>query len=170
MPKMTTLLVGALLAAWLIASAVRQVKKGSLSWLAPLDRFSLLPIWTFFAPNPGRSDFLLLYRDHTSEGPSPLFSLYTPRNGFSVRGVWNPGKRRSKTLTDMVRALQRASTLRNSDLRLSFPYVVLLSWVSSVPPRSGVLMRDFAILELPGAHCAGSPKIVFLSEAHKIDR
>jgi hypothetical protein len=58
-----TLLAG-VLAAWWLISALNQIRAGA--WTLGIRRWlpaGVIPLWTFFAPNPARADSRLVWRD-----------------------------------------------------------------------------------------------------------
>lgn len=70
------------------------------TFLRSRDRPGLIPVWTFFAPRPGTSDEVLLYRDRLGEHEtSEWMPVLSPR-ARAGRFLWNPGKRVSKLVTD----------------------------------------------------------------------
>jgi hypothetical protein len=61
------------------------------------DYFGLVPEWRFFAPNPGRVDYHLLFRDEYRNGTVGNWTEAAP---IGQRGAWamvvNPKRRRNK--------------------------------------------------------------------------
>lgn len=122
------------------------------------DIFGLIPTWTFFAPNPGTSDYHLIYRDFENEvlGAWKEIPFVFGRTWYNW--LWNPLKRRSKVLSDCVSSIGRS--IRDSDqdqakiaagLPLTVPYMLLLNSVIQKDDaniaRSFDLLRQFAIVE-----------------------
>src|SRR5687768_5062977 len=71
-----------------------------------LDAFNMLPEWRFFAPQPGRGDHFLLYRDSIDGDTWSAWieiPLVVPRQWYHF--VWNPERRVKKALLDVVGAL-----------------------------------------------------------------
>ena len=66
-----TVAIAVFFGAWAMLSALNQFGHGRL--IRPVkqrDLFSLIPIWTFFAPRPGITDFNLVYRDRSPDEPT----------------------------------------------------------------------------------------------------
>jgi hypothetical protein len=94
---------------WGAATIANQFHRWCPAWLRAVDIFGLVPIWTFFAPNPGMTDYYLLYRDRLADGSFDNWrevDLKQSENGVRL-ALWNPTKRRHKALTDMVSVLIR---------------------------------------------------------------
>src|SRR5579863_3705743 len=58
------------LACWFLATILCQFRDTKLSTFirGRLDLFAMIPLWTFFAPKPGKRDYHLLYRDRDEPG------------------------------------------------------------------------------------------------------
>lgn len=91
--------VWAIVGFWLIVTVVYNLP-GVTARLGRWDWLSLLPIWTFFAPNPGRSDLIFLARDQLPDGTYTRWRAVNRSAVVHVRGVWNPDKRGQKLITD----------------------------------------------------------------------
>lgn len=61
-------IIGLILMGWLAASILNQFRFSWFQRFRQYDSFSLLPIWSFFAPNPGQSDYHLVFRDRQHDG------------------------------------------------------------------------------------------------------
>jgi hypothetical protein len=97
--------------------------------------FGLIPIWTFFAPNPGMTDYYLLYRDRLPDGSLDNWrkvELKQSENGFRL-ALWNPTKRNHKALSDMVSSLIRLANHRRSEALVTVPYILILNVVTTRP-------------------------------------
>ncbi|MCB1020571.1 MAG: hypothetical protein H6509_07465 [Bryobacterales bacterium] len=105
-------LLVALLALWLFASLLAQLTSwegapkplAALSeWFRARDPLSLIPAWNFFAPNPGTTDYHLLYRDKLDSGEVSLWrEIPIEKEPTMLKGIWNPHKRKSKVLSDVI--------------------------------------------------------------------
>jgi hypothetical protein len=80
--------------AWLLLTVLTQFK-GSLRYkIKTYDVFSLIPIWTFFAPRPTTCDLCLKVRDIYPSGelgPWRTVETNPPRRIFHI--LWNPQRR-----------------------------------------------------------------------------
>src|SRR5262245_58261030 len=138
-----------LFAVWLGATFVRQVRKKGVSVWSGMERFSLLPYWSFFAPNPARSDYRLMFRDRYVDGQLGLYRTVTLGGRTSwLNAVWNPTKRSQKALNDCVRGLAR-STVRmpESSLKTTLPYLAILNHVTALRRTAASEATQFVIVE-----------------------
>ena len=167
---MIDLILITLFGVWLILSALNQFYHGK--WIAPLkrrDKLGLIPIWTFFAPNPGRSDHHLLYRDETEDGVG-CWKEIDLRRGSIVRAFWHPARRVNKAVNDAIHSLMRPRPELKDSRRgrmIEVPYITLLSYVSRQPRGFNALRRRFLIARTEGVESHDRPKIIFISEAHR---
>jgi hypothetical protein len=68
---------------------------------------SLIPRWTFFAPNPVVTDYRLCYRTAAADGAASDWEEIDLIGGRTiVSALWNPQKRTIKAISDMVRSLR----------------------------------------------------------------
>lgn len=137
-----------------------------------MDVFGLVPIWTFFAPTPGMSDYYLLYRDRLPDGSLDNWrkvELKPPGNGFRL-ALWNPTKRKQKALSDMVSALIRlAKQQKGEGLIVTVPYILILNFITSRPHSLGTSGTQFMVLEHSGFR--GEPersRVVMMSGIHRL--
>ncbi|HTS31809.1 MAG TPA: hypothetical protein VMH81_38330 [Bryobacteraceae bacterium] len=163
-------LVSALFAFWIGATIVRQVWKGHHPVLNGMDRFSLIPRWTFFAPNPATSDYRLMFRDRYAGGRFSLYREVPLGARLSVLHViWNPGKRGQKLLADSVRGLVRsAAAMHESGLKTTLGYLAILNYVASLPRTSASEATQFVIVETFGHFPVKEPRLVMQSEVHRL--
>lgn len=167
--------VAFLFAGWFVCSILNQFNFRWFRHVRKFDMFYLLPLWTFFAPNPGRSDFHLIYRDRRRDGSFgewaqvPLVELRKP---YSF--IWNPEKRSKKVLFDTVSTCATGiAPDARFDIRpiaLSISYLTILNAVVHRPAASGISHRQFVIAETTGFSRTGTPRIVLRSEFHALPR
>ena len=162
-------------AVWLIVSALNQHPRTRRLVNAVVDRdiFSLVPIWTFFAPNPGCTDLHLLYRDRDVEGETTDWREVVFSGRRSALDLWNPYRRISKGVIDVAPDLTRGTpyAARNAvDKKkvLGFPYLLLLNYVCMQPADFRAEMRQFAVARTNGFGTEGEPEVIFLSAFHRI--
>ena len=130
----------------------------------------MIPVWTFFAPNPGTNDVLLLYRDKLSTGAVTDWREVPFRAGV-VRAVWNPEKRLQKGLTDLGNALRRyaADHLERPELILLHPgFITLLNFVSRQPHAPSTAFTQFAVARSEGNYSETPADVMFLSTFHRV--
>ncbi|HEU4679969.1 MAG TPA: hypothetical protein VFS35_10640 [Terrimicrobiaceae bacterium] len=156
--------------AWGAATIANQFHSWCPVWLRSLDIFGLVPVWTFFAPNPGMTDYYLLYRDRLPDGSFDNWrkvDLKEAENGFRL-AFWNPAKRKHKALSDIVSSLVRLAKHRQSEtLIVSVPYLLILNLVTSRPHSLGANGTQFMVLEHGGF--SGEPersRVIVMSAIH----
>src|SRR6516165_3344166 len=60
------------------------------------DVCGIIPLWTFFAPNPGMTDYHLMWRDrYADHSCSPWHEVVAPSASW-LKAIWNPHKRSRK--------------------------------------------------------------------------
>jgi len=144
--------------------------------LARIDIFRLLPVWTFFAPNPGVSDYHLVYRCRDKNGNISPFKKVSLRNKKNIaNAIWNPGKRSQKALNDFVQDIRRMISDNDMDetnehlLKLSFSYIVTLHYCTELVKQTfEEASVQFMILESFGYFELRKPRLILNSEFHRI--
>lgn len=163
--------VALVLGVWLLLSAVVQFQGRRIDAIHRFDPFRLLPKWTFFAPNPGSTDYHLVYRDFTGDAATPWRELpvIVPNSGW--RWLWNPRKRVSKALTDCTQNILdigREPEIKPDVLPFALPYIAVLNAVASLPASEDVEARQFAIVETEGYVADGPPQVLIASAVHPL--
>jgi hypothetical protein len=159
---------------WGAATIANQFHRWCPGWLRALDIFGLIPIWTFFAPNPGMTDYYLLYRDRLPDGSLDNWrkaDLKASENGLRL-ALWNPTKRKQKALTDLVSVLIRLANnhRRIEPLIATVPYILILNFITSCPHSLGTTGTQFMVLEHGGF--SGEPersRVLVMSGIHRLD-
>ncbi|MGE5322718.1 MAG: hypothetical protein ACM3SW_07645 [Actinomycetota bacterium] len=169
---MTEGIVGGLLLIWFVLSVLNQFDltffKNSV---AAYDRFLLLPRYTFFAPNPGCTDYRLLYRDFGYDNqPSPWQEVLIVRKRSWLDAVWNPEKRLSKGLFDLTQAMLiiRREYKDPAVLMTSVPYIALAHYVECLPHKTPVKYRQFMIAQSHGYLTETAPETLATSGVHSV--
>lgn len=170
--SVAAIVIVAMYTAWCAATIANQFHSWCPRWLRAVDVFGLIPIWTFFAPNPGMTDYYLLYRDRL---PDESFDNWRKvelkgcENGVRL-ALWNPAKRRHKALSDLVASLARlASRGPGQALVLSVPYILILNFITTRPHSLGTTGTQFMILEHGGF--SGEPersRVLVMSGVHRL--
>ncbi len=158
---------------WFLLSIVNQLgPRKRLGRLRRADIFQLLPMWNFFAPNPGVHDFYLLYRDKTVAGEIGNWQLAQPT---SIRGtfsfLWNPGKVERKVLSDAIQLFagyDSPGASENAAVMLTLPYLLCLKMVTEAPPIDSTTLRQFVLAQKKGF--AGTDEIlpILISDFHSM--
>jgi hypothetical protein len=165
-------IVALIFAGWFIVSVLNQFRFGWFNRIRRADRFSLLPAWTFFAPNPGQSDYHLVYRDRRADGSLTGWRevpITVPRKPYSF--IWNPWKRSRKVLSDMVGTVisaSRANPQLGDEIMLSIPYLVLLNVVCHFDTSPDATHRQFLLVETFGFRPTALPQIILRSDFHAL--
>ena len=157
---------------WGAATIANQFHSWRPGWLKLLDIFGVIPIWTFFAPTPGMTDYYLLYRDRLPDGSLDNWKnveLKNAENGLRL-ALWNPTKRKHKALSDLVSSLtQFANQPKSEALLVSVPYILILNFITSRPHSLGADGTQFMILEHDGF--PGMPqrsRVIVMSKIHRL--
>jgi hypothetical protein len=158
---------------WVVTLLSQWRRVRPISWLKRHDACAVIPVWTFFAPNPGTRDVRLLWRQRYADGTlSPWRETTAPRVG-PWKGIWNPAKRVRKAVTDVSPSvLRRAVTHPDSSLTvISVPYLMIVNHVSSLPGASLANARQFMIAYTDGSDRSATPepKIQLVSHWHLLE-
>lgn len=157
--------------AWILITMLLQVDAGGrIRWLKYFDYFALIPVWTFFAPNPGTTDVHLLYRDRLSDG-TVLSWREVPYGAGPLRAIWNPQKRLQKGLSDLGTGVQRyaAQHLDRPELVLTHPgFIMLLNFVTQQPHAPLAVFTQFAVARSYGRGAEMPADVMFLSTFHHL--
>ena len=172
-------LIAGVFGAWFVATVAHQFDSiREKAVIRSFDPLGLVPIWTFFAPRPGMSDYHLIYRQVSPAEPLSEWTeipLVNARHWSHI--VWNPHRRRSKVVTDCMHAVgsqvrdAREDVIESSALQrrllVSIPYLTLLSMVMSHDSAdlSTGAYRQFAIVERRGIESA-TTTVVLCSTLH----
>jgi len=159
------------LSVWFGLSVAFQFRPKKLTALKTHDHFSLVPLWTFFAPRPGTSDTHLLFRDRVLDiGITPWREVLAMKRS-PLRGFWNPQKRVGKTLHDLEYHLLQlqGAKLRREEILLSMAYLVLINYIAGLPRANFSTSTQFAVVRSWGYRGGDEPDIMFLSEFHSVN-
>lgn len=164
--------LGVLLATWLAVSALCQFGNPLGRLLRQVDACYLIPQWTFFAPRPAMHDYWFLYRDQLGNGAvTRWFEVPLRRTHFLIAPLWNPYRRHNKALFDIVTqvGLLAGEGREPAQLKLTVPYLALLSFVSALPRDHGAVATQFLIMTSGDSAAGVSPAPVLVSALHALD-
>lgn len=166
----TSFTVWTIVALWLALTAMTQVEGAVTDWIRSVDVWKLIPRWTFFAPQPGRSDIHLVYRDWSARGEAgPWKEIYPIVERPLRTALWNPDKRRRKAIVDLSVALLRtAHQTASADAALTVPYLAFLNVVSNIPTRPDTHSRQFALVSTDGPRFGSRPRVLACSQRHPL--
>ena len=175
---LTTLLsaiVIGLFTIWILVTVLNHIGQ-TRRWVRAIvnyDICAVIPIWTFFAPQPGRTDLYLLYRDRDADGQITLWRDVLLERRRSWRSFWNARRRIGKGVVDVAPSLtanteykSRATVSKKKVLE--FPYLLLLNYVCQQPADFRAVMRQFAVARTRGHGTEAEPEVVFLSAFHRL--
>jgi hypothetical protein len=161
----------AIFALWLVGTLVHQLDYPWAKGITGHDLFRLLPRWTFFAPNPGTSDYHLVFRERNGAGDvSPFLEL-----PMHARGRWafaiNPDKRVKKALMDFSIMLNQhcaSDDYDENNIRLTFSYLGILNLLSRIPLDPATNSIQFGVLVSDGFTEVAEPRLLLCSEFHDV--
>lgn len=104
---------------WLLATVAANAP-GTGDRIRRLDALGVVPAWTFFAPNPGVSDQMILVRDQLEDGSWSAWRVAWRDRPTRLRMWWRPAKRESKLITDCASTLPRLHLAGDASLSASF--------------------------------------------------
>jgi hypothetical protein len=151
-------------------------------FLLEINRLKILPIYTFFSPNPGKVDSHLLFRDSLSGGNETMTDwkevITIPRRQvFNV--IWNPDKRINKLVIDALADLRSYNNyyydlkVNKDDLAVFFQlntgYIALLNFVSDFEKLSpDSVARQFMVVDVTYQNNRRQAAPLFISAIHRI--
>lgn len=161
---------------WFILTIMNQFKNAAYrKYILKIDIFRVLPLWTFFAPNPGVSDYNLLYRIKTVDGTIlPFINIVLRSNKTISNAIWNPSKRGQKALNDFVQEIRRMvkkdGVIEENQhlLKITIPYIAIIHYCSHINQNSINDSIQFTIIESFGYTDRFEPRLVFNSDFHSI--
>lgn len=153
---------------WWILSALNQFHSGA--WTRQIRKYlplEIIPVWTFFAPNPARADRRLVWREEYNGHWSTWHELSFGFPSLRRRWLLNPELILNKAISDLTGSLPPLLKQDRSAL-LSSPYMTLLSTVLLQPRLPGCSSLQFAIVRTSMSDSARHIEIAFLSEIHEV--
>ena len=111
--------------------------------------FCLLPIWTFFAPNPGTTDTRLLWREALGSRTFGPWHELSPPQSSRWRAVWNPDRRIQKAIADAGGLLAQTDG-KSESTTLTIPYLLLLKYVAAQTGSPHAIARQFVVVQTSG--------------------
>jgi hypothetical protein len=162
------------LGVWFLLTAVIQLPSKRLKAMRLYEPTGhLLPGWNFFAPKPIVADIELLYRhvpaDRECSEPTEWAPAAPAQANTLSTLLFNPGRRTRKVVFNCCHRLLEAKTLpdvREDDLTISVPYILLLDRVSALCPGSqAVQFRIDLVRHLEAAES----KTAYQSQMHAVE-
>jgi hypothetical protein len=135
------------------------------------DRFNLVPKWSFFTPDPGASNYHLVYRSRDDKvNVSPWLELNLSPRGI-LFPIWNPRKRYREGMIELFQLLALASANHSAErLQFTAPYIILLDVARKRlgGSLSSQAFYQFALVETRGPSGASVPCVRFYSLTHPV--
>lgn len=157
-----------LLGFWFLISILNQFR---LEWFKSIkyrDIFALIPSWSFFAPNPGRTDYHLMTRFETKKETITPWQDLSINHKTTISGIWNPRKRMQKTLTDCTSEIKYLKVDYNTDsIELTNAYLTILS-IALTFRHPDATKIQFSIIETYGHFNPTQPNPILISNWHNI--
>lgn len=161
--------------AWLAVTMLNHVQRTRrlVRAITRYDICAAIPVWTFFAPNPGRTDVYLLYRDRDAAGGITAWRNIPFERRRAWWSIWNPTRRIGKAVVDVAPELTvgvdyepRAPAGKRKVVE--FPYLLLLNYATRQPADFRAETRQFAVARTEGHGTELEPEVVFLSAFHRL--
>ncbi len=166
---------------WLVCTVFWQfdrVRKSS-KLLRTINILNVLPIWTFFAPNPGMYDTHILFRDKREDGSlSDWMEVKLVEERKWYHFLWNPTKRKQKMAVDAISEIKsikisgEENNIAGDELlghvKLSKGYLLMLNIVfSQARSDRNAVARQFIVLD--ASHASGERNLIplFYSAYHR---
>jgi hypothetical protein len=158
---------GAVLLFWFVSSIIAHIPSALFRKLRSFDYFGLLPVWSFFAPNPATHDNRVFLRTITKAGFSEWKPLKIPAVCHLNRALWNPYRRNRKAVSDIVSVLtQRPRELTACARQFDIPYLLLLNHIAHLSHPDDAIGIQFSLLAFPSGRAL--PEVWFVSSVHKL--
>jgi len=154
---------------WFLLTIAFQRKNAVSARIGRFDQLNLIPRWSFFAPDPGASNYHFVYRSRGNEtSATPWHELnLCPRGRLFV--LWNPRKRYREGMIELFQLLALSSREHSAErLQFTAPYIILLE-VARKRLEGSLLPREFyqfALVESRGPSGASAPLVRFYSLTH----
>jgi hypothetical protein len=172
MPDLRFATLATIFVLWWAISVVNQVRTGALT--VRLRRqlpFGLIPIWTFFAPNPARADYRLVWRGEWEDRWAGWQEVHFGFAPALTRWMINPQLVQNNAVTDLVGTLQRMRPeARDRTVLLSSAYLTLLHLVITDSCHDDYKFVQFAIISTSTHAPQRLIEPIFLSEIHSTAR
>lgn len=149
-----------LVGGWLLATVLAQLPGSVGMWARAIDPLGMVPAWTFFAPNPGISDPVLVGRNRLVDSSYTAWRVLWREPDQVARFLWRPDKRISKLVSDCGASLRRLEPTASSTY--SVPYLLLGHLARDrMVDDAGACAWQFAVVDLAGWHGLEGLRVLF---------
>lgn len=160
---------------WLLVTLLSNFRILKGRPLLVCNYFFLTPNWSFFSPNPLISDFHLCYRLYKNDGSvSDFTELIYIVETKTYNIFWNSSKRKSKFIVDVIQELfeeiRLYPTKDYANLPLSFPYLLILNYITHQLSTSDTVAIQFKIDEVVNLTDKEERSLIFQSVKHEVRR
>lgn len=153
---------------WALATVLVQVPSLT-DVVRRYDLLAMVPEWRFFAPNPARGDYHLLFRDFLDADCCTMWTevpVGGTRRWWNV--FWNTSKRANKALFDAVTELARDVREQDEVLEGCVSYLTLLTYVSALPRTLPVQSTQFLVMYAGVEDPDREPDVFYVSGVHSL--
>lgn len=162
------------LGAWFVASILSQHPQRIFDRLRRAEPTGVaLPDWRFFAPEPARYDFVVLYRTLRADGTeTPWQAVAEPKPRTLRHAVWFPERRLDKAVHDLCDHLTQQLNVFGDDGTGAPAYALLSGMVRRKVDESATGDRprgfQFLIARSSGYDEGEEPRYMYLSRFEKL--
>src|SRR5215467_11033948 len=164
-----------ILAAWLGLSILNQIRPAWIRSVKRFDIFSAIPIFTFFAPRPGISDWHILYRDKLVDDTVTDWRELLPLPTLTwrkliIRLFLNPVKRERKIASDMCAFMMRTGPplKKSKRMLIHLPYLWIALAVAAKPRPVLSIQRQWVFASATRNNVDVAAKPQYLSPFHNL--
>lgn len=136
-------------ATWLVLTVLCQTRSRFSSTVRHWDLVALVPLWTFFSPNPLQQNVNLFYRTISDNGDTSGWKPILPRETMGLRRLgFNPHRRARKALIDLViQFVQEKDDYASTDaMKISIPYIAMLLEAVTAAQEPNARSVQFCVL------------------------
>jgi hypothetical protein len=144
------------------------------------DYLKILPVWTFFSPNPIQHDYHLLFRDRVEDSVLQWKQVNFIKKKNIVSPIWHPERRLKKKLIAISNLFnkeirnykrEKGEIPKAKDLVNIAAYQICLEIAMKQPTSSNEYThRQFMIAKTNGTHIPSKPEIFIISLYHRIPK
>ena len=163
-----TALAWVVVGTWLLLTALAQFPGRAPRRIRVMDYLGIIPAWTFFAPNPGISDPVLIGRDKIAPDDWTPWQIVWREENRRFRLLWRPDKRVSKLIADCGSQLPKSKP--SPGVAYSFPYLAVgLIAESSMRHDFRAIAWQFAVVDIAAWHAHPDPSVLAWFRSAELD-